>query len=240
MTVSPLFRLREWLTVEEAAQLLSQLIGQPVTPADILRLGLDGHVRLSVFLPQGTTAICWNLEEDNPPADGQQGDDPTGLGIIDGVWDLPMVPPGSLEVENRFNELRALPEIRLEGLTGVVVERPGIHCRLRAEGAKDSSPLSVLPAGSSVVVRTPAIVQFASTLLEPDPLQKPLGESERTTLLVIIAALADKAHIDRSKPYGKGTKVIAGATQDIGAEVSEKTIGNYLALIPDAIAAKSK
>jgi hypothetical protein len=247
---NPLWKLRDWLTVEEAAELLSDMLPKPVTKADVLRSGLDGHLKLSVFLPHSTIANCWDLAEHTSPpivepggADVEQDDgghDSTGVGIIDGVWDLPMVSPGSLQVENWFNELHQLPQIRLDGLTGAIVERPGIHCRIRAEGAKYSSPPSVLPAGSSVVVRTSAIIPFASTLSEPDPLQKPVGESERTTLLIIIAVLADKAHIDRSKPYGKGTKDIADATELIGAAVSEKTIGNYFKLIPDAIATRSK
>lgn len=90
------------------------------------------------------------------------------------------------------------------------------------------------------MVRTEAIIQFASTLLKPTPLQKPFGDSERVTLLIIVAALADKAHIDRSKPYGKGSTDIAEVTQTLGAAVSEKTIGNYFALIPAAIAERSK
>lgn len=243
MSVNTLFTLREWLTIDEAAQHLHGVIGEPVTEADVLRLALDGHLKLSVVLPEGTAGDCWNVPEALPPGtdlDYWAQPEATESTPIAGLWDLPLIPPGRLQVANRFSELRGLPEIRLDGLVGALVEHPGTHCRIRAEGAKFSSPPSVLPAGTAVVVRTSAIIQFASTFLKPNPLDKPLGESERTTLLIIIAALADKAHIDRSKPYGKGAKDIAAVTQTIGAAVSEKTIGNYFALIPDAIEARSK
>ncbi|MBS0339213.1 MAG: hypothetical protein JSS56_01715 [Proteobacteria bacterium] len=46
--MSKLLRLREWLTVEEAARHLSIMFGEEVSEADVLRLGLDGHLRLSV------------------------------------------------------------------------------------------------------------------------------------------------------------------------------------------------
>ena len=43
-----LFQLKEWLTVEDAARHLAIVFGEEVTEADVLRLGLDGRLRLSV------------------------------------------------------------------------------------------------------------------------------------------------------------------------------------------------
>lgn len=45
-----IYRLREWLTTEEAAGHLSLVLGEEVVVADILRLALDGHLTLSVNL----------------------------------------------------------------------------------------------------------------------------------------------------------------------------------------------
>lgn|GEM_PF-487871 len=45
---SKLFKLKEWLTVPEAARHLSNLFGEAVSEADVLRLALDGHLKLSV------------------------------------------------------------------------------------------------------------------------------------------------------------------------------------------------
>lgn len=47
--VSVLFKLREWLTVAEAAKHLTILFGEDVTEADVLRLALDGHLRISIY-----------------------------------------------------------------------------------------------------------------------------------------------------------------------------------------------
>ncbi|AKQ56398.1 Uncharacterised protein [Bordetella hinzii] len=51
--MSKLYKLKEWLTVSDAAKYLSHSLEEDVTEADILRLGLDGHIKLSVYLPNG-------------------------------------------------------------------------------------------------------------------------------------------------------------------------------------------
>lgn len=48
--MSKLLKLKEWLTTEEAAKRLSITAGEEVTEADVLRLALDGHLTLSVYL----------------------------------------------------------------------------------------------------------------------------------------------------------------------------------------------
>lgn len=47
-TLNKLYQLRKWLTLQEAAQQLATLVGEAVCEADVLRLGLDGHLKLSV------------------------------------------------------------------------------------------------------------------------------------------------------------------------------------------------
>lgn len=46
--MSKLFKLKEWLTVPDAARHLAIVFGEEVTEADVLRLALDGHLKLSV------------------------------------------------------------------------------------------------------------------------------------------------------------------------------------------------
>jgi len=46
--MSKLFKLKQWLTLPEAAKHLSILLGEETTEADILRFALDGHLMLSV------------------------------------------------------------------------------------------------------------------------------------------------------------------------------------------------
>lgn len=45
-----LYKLREWLIIEEAAKHLSTVLGEPVSAADLFRLALDNHLTLSVNL----------------------------------------------------------------------------------------------------------------------------------------------------------------------------------------------
>jgi hypothetical protein len=51
-----LFNLKKWLTVEDAARHLAIVMGEEVTEADVLRLALDGHLKLSVDFVNGTKA----------------------------------------------------------------------------------------------------------------------------------------------------------------------------------------
>ncbi len=50
-----LFNLKEWLTVADAARHLALVFGEAVTEADVLRLALDGRLRLSVYFVNHTT-----------------------------------------------------------------------------------------------------------------------------------------------------------------------------------------
>jgi hypothetical protein len=218
-------RLREWLTVDEAVQPLSAILDEQVTEADVLRLALDGHLKLSVYLPEETVADSWHLPDDwdrpdntavNHWMDVAQTPAPLRKYIGGGVWDVPMVPPVSQQIESRYNKLRGLPPIRVRYTIGALVECPdaGVeedlrYFKVRAEAEDTSSPPSILPAGSKFVVRTKAIIEFASGLAiastpaSADNLDEPLGRRERKTLYKIIAALSKAPKIDIRKPPNK-------------------------------------
>lgn len=51
-----LLNFKEWLTLPEAADHLSTIFAQKISEADVLRLALDGHLRLSVNLVNGAQA----------------------------------------------------------------------------------------------------------------------------------------------------------------------------------------
>lgn len=53
-----LFNLKEWLTVADAARHLSIVFGEDVTEADVLRLGLDERLRLSIYFVNQAKARC--------------------------------------------------------------------------------------------------------------------------------------------------------------------------------------
>src|SRR5690349_7769485 len=54
--VGKLFQFKRWLTLSEAAHYLSLVLRESVGLADILRLGIDGHLTLSVRLINGAKA----------------------------------------------------------------------------------------------------------------------------------------------------------------------------------------
>ncbi|OYY95915.1 MAG: hypothetical protein B7Y41_01125 [Hydrogenophilales bacterium 28-61-23] len=72
---------------------------------------------------------------------------------------------------------------------------------------------------------------------EPAP-ETPLGERERTTLLILIAALAKEARIDVTK-HSKAAGLIEDLTQQLGTRVAARTIEDHLKRIPQAINKKS-
>lgn len=53
-----LFNLKEWLTLADAVRHLAIVFGEDVTEADVLRLALDGHLRLSVDFVNHAMARC--------------------------------------------------------------------------------------------------------------------------------------------------------------------------------------
>jgi hypothetical protein len=73
--MSKLFKLKEWLTVEEASKHLTTMLGEEVSIADIFRLALDKHLVLSMNFPNGTygnfgkVVSLENTRRFTPPAD---------------------------------------------------------------------------------------------------------------------------------------------------------------------------
>ena len=66
MSPDTLCKLREWLTLEEAASELSTALSEDVDASDVLRLVLDERLQLSIYLPAKTTARCRKLERGCP------------------------------------------------------------------------------------------------------------------------------------------------------------------------------
>jgi hypothetical protein len=142
-----LLKLKEWLTVPEAARHLSILFGEDVSEADVLRLALDGHLTLSVYFVNHAEAQCGGVvslgEADRveiPAIDGIRiinmikgglylGDDkvfsfnnrPVTIG---GIWDLTMIGSETIHVEHRYQLLTGGPSVELQSLEGPLVNLP--------------------------------------------------------------------------------------------------------------------
>jgi hypothetical protein len=70
---SKLFKLKEWLTLPDAAKHLTGVCGEEVTEADILRLALDGHLKLSVNFINSAHALPAQVVK-------------LGTALVDGVY----------------------------------------------------------------------------------------------------------------------------------------------------------
>jgi hypothetical protein len=129
--MSKLVKFKEWLTIPETARHLSGLFGEPVTEADVLRLALDGHLKLCVHFVNLSRArfgawISGSEAEERRLGDFTDDMDATGdisfddnkflalkgpVQMIDGVWDLLLRDNGWLDIENRFQKLTGGPEV---------------------------------------------------------------------------------------------------------------------------------
>ena len=156
MSPDTLRKLREWLTLEEAASELATALSEDVCASDVLRLVLDGHLELSIQLPAKTTARCRKLDDDAPNA-------PRTHGTINGVWDVPMVGRGRSQIENDYQWQRAGLYVPKDAPVGALVEQDDLVCQVppdRGESGLSPRPESEFPQGSVLGVRRPALEAF--------------------------------------------------------------------------------
>jgi hypothetical protein len=88
--------------------------------------------------------------------------------------------------------------------------------------------------GSASAAKSPAPTPGEPPSKAAPPEEKPLRTRERTTLLVIIAALAKDAGIDVGETW-KSAQRIEKLTLDLGARISPEAISQKLREIPDAL-----
>ena len=205
---------QEWYDLAEAAQFLSNLIGQKLDDRDVLLCALNRGLQLVVDIPTGTT-------------------DKQGRELEGGRWELiasgKIGDPARQELQHRIN-----PNVSLDGITGAWVRRGSVDRQLRPEGYPNKG-CSAIPAGFRIgVAKKAALDRLAAQLKKEfappkaaDDLDKPLGERERTTLLAIIAAMAAEAEIDLSHPSTAASVVVA-KLQLMGVRLGQTTVEVHL------------
>ena len=241
MSPDTLRKLREWLTIEEAASVLSTALSEDVDASDVLRLVLDEQLQLSIYLPAKTTARCRKLDDDAPDA-------PWTPRTIDGVWDVPIFGRGKSQIEHDYQWERARLYVPKEAPAGALVKQDDLVCRVLLDSGESSiwpRPESEFPQGSVLGVRRPALEEFIRQLVPVQAptsasLDRPLKERERATLLTIIAALAKTAEIDVSQPSKAGGQIEALTTRALGIRIPARTVENHLKAIPDALERRGK
>lgn len=244
-----LLKLKDWVTIPEAARHLSVQFDEEVTEADILRFALDRRLKLSVnftthaIAEHGTIVPLAEAENNSASKvnllDGKAVSFTGGLKIIGGVWDLSMFGDVDMEIKDRYYG-RPITISRLI-IYGILLNRPdGPWCRLfQSNDAGEYSLAETLPADADLVVRTSALRDLEALLSEPEPdLERPVGPRERTTLLLIIAALAKLARVPVERPSAAAARIESQAAL-MGVRLGIRTIEEKLKLIPEALRSKA-
>ena len=145
--------LRDWLTLEEAAEHLSMLFDERVVPVELLRLALDGELTLSVRFVNHAHAKRAHLVSRKeqmaelkermakfPDLDVEKvvidwgtdiDEDERAIEVekdivtLTGVWDLPMWGSERLDVEHEYQMLTSGPAVDLQCLEGPIVSGDG-------------------------------------------------------------------------------------------------------------------
>jgi len=160
--VSKLFKLKEWLTLEEATNHISTVLGESVTLADIYRLALDKHIKLSANFVNGAQAKIGKfvktediefreVEQDfltgekletpySVPANHEthvSEDDWTSLDSkitsISGLWDLTMIGSEALDIEHYYQQETSGLEVTLTCLEGTCLRQGDVICQLQTD-----------------------------------------------------------------------------------------------------------
>jgi hypothetical protein len=168
----------------------------------------------------------------------------------DEPYDLTMMGGEKADLERRYWQLAGGSVVDTTDLDGAFVSAgQGSNKRffqlkgqLPSEKGEPRSfyPIGGLPDTAVFVVTPGALLALENSIAEKTPVQeKTLSTRERDTLLTIIAALAKAAKTD-ILDYGKSAQYISGLTDEIGANVSKRTIEEHLKKIPDALEVRMK
>ena len=147
-----LFKLKEWLTIADAAKHLSSVFEEEVTDADVLRFALDDELQISVNFINEAYCRAGSLVpiseasfEDVPslkiggspvrlfrgPRISTDGVDTHILELegevcrLVGVYDLPLIGGERIDLENRYQQLTGGPEVTAVPMDGAFVRAQG-------------------------------------------------------------------------------------------------------------------
>jgi len=157
-----LLKLKEWLTLDEAATHISNVLGESATVADLYRFALDDHLTLSVdfvnhaYARKGkwlkTEQVEFRIVENNLLS-GEKLDIPFSMPVnyeirvsndkwvsldkpvvsIEGIWDLTMAGAEKLDIEHYYQQLTTGLEVTLVAIDGVFVQQGDVVCQLQAD-----------------------------------------------------------------------------------------------------------
>ncbi len=132
--MSKFFKLKEWLTLEEAVQDISKKINETITVANLYRSALDGHLKLSVYFVNRAYGVKGELRkvddiENHPPQKCFDIKDST-VHDINGIWDLTMQGCEALEIKDYFEQSNSGIKITTPAKNGILLQQGDVTCKL--------------------------------------------------------------------------------------------------------------
>lgn len=202
------FHGREWLPIPEAAKYLSEKLEETWKQEHVYAAVLEGRLHLVARLMSGTRSV---YEE-----------------RVEGLVNVPIKGAAQYHLERLEHGLRERYE--------VVDSWKGANIIVERDGKEHQLDYTEFPNGTQLGVRVEALeacIQQTSPKAA-DALDEPLGERERETLLVIIAALAKKAGIDMSHPTTAAKKIVR-EVELLGAKIHWQTVDNKLKQVKEVV-----
>lgn len=191
--MSKLLKIKDWLTVPDAAKCLTSLLEENVTESDLLYFALNRKIRLSVFFVNPTRARLGkkillseayyddiSQPDDTEPQKLYQGtvflhhDTPEHCVVewdeehtmfIAGLHDLTMLGSDQIDIENRYHILMGGPILTYGKYEGIiVVNKHGELFELVEGEVPYPYPVRSLPDDCTLVVRTAEITDFVDSI----------------------------------------------------------------------------
>lgn len=162
--MSKLLKLKAWLTLDEVIKHISNVLGEPITLADVYRLALDGNLKLSVHFVNGACAKkvkfikatelvykqvvpkgipnfpkgkCFRVpvNASKPISQGYWVQQiEPDITVLKGVWDLAMKGAERSDISNRYQQEVSGVSVKIPKEVGHYVEQGDIGFELHVKG----------------------------------------------------------------------------------------------------------
>jgi len=223
--------LKDWLTLEEAAQFLAATYDESVTKADVLRLVLDDYLKISVRLLGATYGECAVL--DHADSIDVHFDEDAKIDQLEQteLFSLPMIGAERLSVEEMYQSLTGGPPPFFGDTDGTFLDDDW-QCRYRLYSW--GKRLDRLPEHALLVVRRDALDKFlrgaggsrgdAMSDAESGKRERPMRTRERENVHAMITALCRYANLDIRQPSKVAAAIESETTRLLGNAMPLRTV----------------
>ncbi|WP_394146845.1 hypothetical protein [Shewanella atlantica] len=136
--MSKIFKLKKYLTIEEAIRHLSESLEEPVSLADLYRLVLDKHLTMSArLINQAYVKSGQYINSQDGASTAPVFDEP--VQAVDGIWDLAMIGREAQEIEELYQKEVGGIEPDFTGLDGFFLRKGELFYKLQRSLPLDNS-----------------------------------------------------------------------------------------------------